>query len=213
MYWLALFGPFTKRPFAEKRKVPLSTLASRDAETTLRKCPTKNSWKLKKKDFRRASLKVSDHSSVENGSYVFYISLVLQRQSRVFCAHSVLHKSFGFHIHPKVSSLEKCWHLQWSSWFFPSTSMVFSKQKTLALCRQVSDRFSIVSLATGSTYVMFVKPTPSVVFEGTQIRLTKSTNDGGGGNFLALHGFSILWSIISGMSWKKNMGSVMGMVS
>lgn len=55
----------------------------------------------------------------------------------------------------------------------------FPNQKNLVLCRQVSDRFSIVSLATGSTYVMFVKPTPSVVFEGTQIHLTKSTNDGG----------------------------------
>ena len=62
--------------------------------------------------------------------------------------------------------------------------MGFFQTKKLVLCRQVSDRFSIVSLATGSTYVMFVKPTPSVVFEGTQIRLTKSTNDGGVGIFL-----------------------------
>lgn len=159
-----------------------------------------------------ASLKVSDQISVENGSYVFYISLVLQRQSRVFCAHSVLHKSSGFHIHPKVSSLEKCWHLQWSSCFFPSTSMVFfPNKKTCAL--PPSLRSFLHSFSCHRLHLRHVhKANSECVFEGTQIRLTKSTNDGGW-EFSCASWFFYPLNIISGMSWKKNMGSVMGMVS
>ena len=56
------------------------------------------------------------------------------------------------------------------------------------------------------------KANSECVFEGTQIRLTKSTNDGGW-EFSCVSWFFYPLNIISRMSWKKNMGSVMGMVS
>ena len=129
LYWLALFGPFTKRPFAEKRKFHFQHWHP-GSETKLRKCPTKNSWKLKKGTLGEPVWRYPTTVLSKTGRVICFLHFSWLQDSLESFVH--MHKSSGFHIHPKVSSLEKCWKLQWSSWFFPSTSIVFFQiKKTL----------------------------------------------------------------------------------
>ena len=88
LYWLALFGPFTKRPFAEKRKFHFQHWHP-GSETKLRKCPTKNSWKLKKGTLGEPVWRYPTTVLSKTGRVICFLHFsCAPRQSRVFCAHA-----------------------------------------------------------------------------------------------------------------------------